>query len=317
MCRKARIVTITLNPAIDETVFLDRLRPGAVNRATSIHRQAGGKGVNVSAMLAGHGIPSIATGFLGRDNPDLFEQLFAALGIGDEFVRIEGETRTGIKLVATTEHETTDINFPGLRPSRADLEELEEKLASLSAPGKWLVFGGRLPSSVPLASFERLVAAARSSGAHIAVDSSGEGLRSAIDLGVDLIKPNHHELAEVLGREHPDRSSHMDAALEIQSRGVPHVILSLGPDGALFAAPDGLVIAAPPPAEVVSTVGAGDALLAGYLAGLVTGRSPADRAKLASAFAWSALESVTLTGPEPSIARARMASIEVSLIGNC
>lgn len=314
MRREPRIVTVTLNPAIDETVILDELRPGAVNRAKSLHRQAGGKGVNVSAMLGGHGISSVATGFLGQDNPDLFEQLFAALGIRDEFVRLAGETRVGIKLVATAARETTDINFPGLRPTAADLARLEDKLASLATPGTWLVFGGRLPDGIPLARFERLVTMARRAGAHIAADTSGDALRSAIDLGVDLIKPNHHELAEVLGHGLPDCQSRIQAAREIQARGVPHVILSLGAEGALFAAPDGFVIAAPPPVEVISTVGAGDSLLAGYLAGLVTGRSAVDRAKLASAFAWSALEDIARIAPEPSLAAARMASIEASLV---
>ena len=92
------IVTITLNPAIDQTVFLDRLTVGKVNRTTRHHRQAGGKGINVSSMLGGYGLASTATGFLGKDNPRIFTDLFKSKGIRDEFIKIPGETRTGIKV---------------------------------------------------------------------------------------------------------------------------------------------------------------------------------------------------------------------------
>ena len=305
------IITVTLNPAIDETVFLDQLQPGAVNRATEIHRQAGGKGVNVSAMLGGYGIPSVATGFLGTGNPGLFVELFAARGVRDEFIRIDGETRIGIKIVARSTRETTDINFPGLAPSAADLVALEEKLRTLASPGSWFVLGGRLPDSVPAAYYENLLRMLKREGANIAVDTSGEALRLAIECGVDAIKPNHHELAEILGRELPDPASRAEAAIRLQREKVPYVILSLGAEGALFVSPDGAFIAAPPPVEVVSTVGAGDSLLAGYLAGLATGLPAAERAKLATVFSWSALEDVRRHAPSPAEALARMARIEV------
>ena len=122
------IVTVTLNPAIDETVFLDELKPGAVNRARSHHRQAGGKGINISSMLGQFGIANTATGFLGKQNPQLFEQIFAQTDVRDECIRIEGETRTGIKIVCKSTQETTDINFPGASPNAADLTTLANKL---------------------------------------------------------------------------------------------------------------------------------------------------------------------------------------------
>lgn len=284
------IVTITLNPAIDETVFLDHLTPGAVNRAFRHQRQAGGKGVNVSSMLAGYGMSSTASGFLGRENPRLFEELFRDAGIRDAFVRIPGETRSGIKIVATTSRETTDINFPGARPSRDDFETLTGKLDPLIRPGVWVVVAGSLPEGISTSDFESLLRFIQSRGARIAVDTSGAPLQIAIECGVDMIKPNHHELAEILGHDLPDTASRVAAASRMQREKTPHVILSLGAEGALFATPEGLFLAQPPPVRVVSTVGAGDSLLAGYLAGVVRGLPAAERAKLASVFAWCALE---------------------------
>lgn len=305
------IVTVTLNPAIDETVFLEQLRPGAVNRATRHHRQPGGKGVNVSAMLGGYGIASTATGFLGRENVRLFEELFAQGIICDEFIRIDGETRTGIKIVEQSTSETTDLNFAGASPTVADLNALSGKLLALSGPQTWFVIAGRLPDGVSLDFFRGLLQQLKQSGAKIAVDTSGEALEVAIECGVDVIKPNHHELEEILGGSLPDFASRAGAALRMQRKKVPHVIVSLGADGALFVSPGAALMVEPPPVSVVSTVGAGDSLLAGYLAGLVTGCPPEDCAKLATVFAWSALEDVARHAPSRELAAERMRRIGV------
>lgn len=307
----SEIVTVTLNPAIDETVFLDGLRLGAVNRAKGHHRQPGGKGVNVSRMLGGYGIASTASGFLGRENTRMFDELFTSGRISDGFLRIDGETRTGIKIVAESTRETTDLNFAGLSPTAADLEALMGKLATFLKPGTWFVIGGRLPDAVSLGFFKTMLETLKQGGARIAVDTSGEALQVAIDCGVDLIKPNHHELEEILGHDLPDIASQAAAAAKLQRDGVSHVILSLGGDGALFVTPGAALIAEPPSVAVVSTVGAGDSLLAGYLAGVVTGRSPEECAKLATVFAWSALEDVSRKAPTPELAEERMRRIEV------
>lgn len=286
------IVTITLNPAIDESVFLDRLEVGAVNRASRHHRQAGGKGVNVSLMLADYGLTSRATGFLGSGNTRIFEDGFRVVGIRDDFLRIDGETRTGIKIVEESSRTTTDINFPGARPSAQDFGRLLEKVELLATPGRWFVVAGSLPDGISVADFSRLLRSIREGGARIAVDTSGAALQAAIDCGVDLVKPNHHELEEILGHPLPDAAARVAAAIRLQREKVPHVVLSMGAEGALFASPDGVLMAQAPPVNVVSTVGAGDSLLAGYLAGCITGLPDTGRAKLASVFAWCALENI-------------------------
>ena len=308
---EAGIVTITLNPAIDETVFLDHLEVGAVNRASRHHRQAGGKGVNVSFMLADYGLASTATGFLGSGNTRIFEDGFRESGIRDDFLRIAGETRTGIKIVEESTRETTDINFPGARPSAHDFGRLLEKVELLATPGCWFVVAGSLPDGISVADFSRLLRSIREGGARIAVDTSGDALQAAVDGGVDLIKPNHHELEEILGRPLPDAAARTAAAIRLQREKVPHVVLSMGAEGALFASPDGVLMAQAPPVKVVSTVGAGDSLLAGYLAGCVTGLPAAGRAKLASVFAWCALEDVRRRLVSRSKIEARMRQIAI------
>ncbi|BCU78255.1 1-phosphofructokinase [Luteolibacter sp. LG18] len=305
------IVTITLNPAIDQTVFLERFTPGTVNRARLRTVQAGGKGVNVSAMLGSYGIPSKATGFAGKANASVFSALFRERGVEDAFLRIDGETRVGIKIVDDSTRATTDINFPGLEPTLADQARFERKLRLLVKPGRWFVLAGSLPAGVSVDFFEELLALMKRGGAKVAVDTSGEALRVAIEGGVDIVKPNEHELAEILGHELPDFPSRVAAAIELQKTKVPHVILSLGSEGALFITPEQSLMAAAPPVKVVSTVGAGDSLLAGYLAGLVTGLKPADRARLATVFAWCALEDVRRVLPSAAEVRKRMPRITV------
>ncbi len=305
------IVTVTLNPALDLTVFLERIDVGGVNRASCRHLQAGGKGVNVSAMLGAWGLTGTATGFLGVNNPELFVALFQRHRIRDEFIRIPGETRTGIKLVTEAPRETTDLNLPGLEPTPAELLELEQKLSKLARPGRWFVLAGSLPAGVGSDFFVKMIDLLKRGGAKVAVDTSGDALRIAIDAGVDLIKPNAHELAGVLGYEPADFSSCVEAARMVQREKVSHVVVSLGSGGALFITPESALLAAAPPVKVVSTVGAGDSLLAGYLAGLVSGRPPEEVAKLATAFAWCALEDVRRELPTAAEIQERLARITV------
>jgi len=308
------IVTVTFNPAIDQTVLLKRLEVGAVNRVANCHRQAGGKGINVSSMLGSYGIPSIATGFLGEDNQSLFKDLFESKSITDEFVRIPGETRTGIKIVDHSSSETTDLNFHGLAPSSSDLQRFAKKLQKLVKPGRWFVIAGSLPESFSLDFFREMLVMIKTGGAKIAVDTSGEALKIAICADVDLIKPNHHELAEYLGHDLPDFASRLEAAKNLQRGKIPHVILSLGGDGALFITPGNALMAAAPPVNVVSTVGAGDSILAGYLAGLTTGADATGCAKLATVFAWSTLEDVRRELPSHAEIQNRLSLVHIQTV---
>src|SRR6266852_1452581 len=143
-----RIATVTLNPAIDMTVRVDGFHTNTVNRGQTMHFDAGGKGVNVASFLADYGHATAVTGFLGQENADLFEQLFAHKRIDDRFVRIPGRTRIGVKIVDEANQQTTDINMPGLSPPAEAVDTLFKTIERLTASCDWFVLSGTLPPGV-------------------------------------------------------------------------------------------------------------------------------------------------------------------------
>ncbi|WP_373849290.1 1-phosphofructokinase family hexose kinase, partial [Delftia acidovorans] len=165
-------ITVTLNPAIDQLVTLDALLPGQVQRALGSMQAPGGKGINVAAALAGLGAPTAALGVLGSDNAGMFEALFAQRGIADACLRVPGQTRTNIKLVADGGRQTTDINLPGLALAEAHLHAVMSALARYRRPGLAVVLSGGLPAGLPADSWARLQAQAVAAGADVLLDTS-------------------------------------------------------------------------------------------------------------------------------------------------
>ncbi|MDV2985308.1 UNVERIFIED_CONTAM: 1-phosphofructokinase [Methylobacteriaceae bacterium AG10] len=284
-----RLVTLTLNPAIDQTVTLDALTPGSVHRARSVWADAGGKGVNVACCLADWGLSVAATGVLGQDNAAPFAQLLAAKGIDDRFVWIPGETRTNLKLLDASSGDTTDINLPGLEFGPSTVEAVRAVLADLTGAGDLAVLAGSLPRSLGPDTYARLTAELRRRGARVVLDASGPAFAAALAAGrdrlPDVIKPNRHELEEWAGRPLPALADVLDAARALQRGGIALVCVSLGAEGALFVSSEGALRALPPPTRVASTVGAGDALVAGLVAGLHDRLALPDLARRALAFA--------------------------------
>lgn len=281
------IATVTLNPAIDRTVTIENFTAGQVNRASNVRSFPGGKGVNVASALAdfGHGV--VVTGFLGRENTASFEALFAQKSIQDCFVRIDGQTRVGIKITDPVRNETTDINLPGPSPAAADLDQLRGTLATFEAG--WVVLAGSLPPGVDSGIYGELTASLKARGCKVALDTSGESLERALDAGPDLIKPNIHELEALLGVTLGDRASVIDAARRLVGRGVELVVVSMGAEGACYVTNGEAVIACPPEVEVRSTVGAGDAMVAGTVAGRLRNLSLGECARMGTAFSLEAL----------------------------
>ena len=141
MNQTAKVVTVTLNPAIDQTVNIPNFKADQGNRVKREQLDAGGKGVNVASVLADYGFSVAATGFLGAENISIFEQLFTRKQIDDRFVRIDGRTRTGIKIIDEVHHETTDINFPGQAPTEANITKLFQIVEELAVDCHWFVLG--------------------------------------------------------------------------------------------------------------------------------------------------------------------------------
>ncbi len=282
----APVVTLTLNPAIDQTVTLDSLTPGAVHRAAAVRHDAGGKGVNVASCLADWGVRVAATGLLGADNAAPFTALFAAKGIADHFVRVAGETRTNIKLVDRRAGETTDINLPGLRPGPAALATVEEGLNGLVANGTLVVLAGSLPDGLDPGAYAHFIPVLAGRGARVVLDTSGVPLARA--LAGDLpfcVKPNRHELEVWAGRRLEDRADLLGVARRLNAAGVGLVAVSLGAAGALFVTAGEALHAGAREVTGGSSVGAGDAMVAGLVAGLHEGLPLDALARRATAFA--------------------------------
>jgi 1-phosphofructokinase len=305
------IVTVTLNPALDQTISISDFAPGQVNRVESSVTVAGGKGVNVASVLAdaGHGVA--ATGFLGRDNPTLFEGLCARKNIGEYFVHLEGATRIGIKI--TDPHgETTDINFPGLAPSEQELADFHVKIADLEAP--WFVLAGSLPPGTPVEFYRDLTRILKLQGRKVALDTSGEALKLALEASPDLIKPNIHELEEMTKQTLDGLESIASAARELLGRGIETVAVSMGEQGAIVVRQDQVVLARPPQVEVKSTVGAGDAMMAGLLAAQLRGLSLEASARLATAFSLDALMHLEAGLSPSAVIDALAAQVEIEVL---
>ncbi|NED67722.1 1-phosphofructokinase [Streptomyces sp. SID10244] len=305
----ARAVTITLNPAIDQTVRLAHLQPGHVHRARSSRDDAGGKGINVAACLADWGVPTTALGVLGEGNDGVFSALFAERGIADACLRIAGCTRTNIKLVEEANGETTDINLPGLSLRDADLDAVSRRLDALLQPDLPVVLSGSLPSGLPADAWARLQAQASAAGARVLLDTSGDALAAALSGAQGAlpyaIKPNRHELEAWTRTPLPDRSALRAAGHALVERGVALVAISMGADGALFIDRSGALIARPPRLARDSTVGAGDAMVAGIAAALLEpSLDLAACARLATAFSMSRLESGDARRLDPAQVRA-------------
>jgi 1-phosphofructokinase len=291
------IVTFTPNPSLDRAYDVPRLAVGEVNRATSTHVHPGGKGINVSRALARNGVRTLAvlpTG--GRDGDQLLAAL-SAQGVSSHPVPISGATRSNVTLVDAA-GTTTKINAPGPRLSPSESDALVEAIdAELQKTPRWVVAAGSVPDGGEEL-FPRLVEVARRRGVPLALDTSGRPLHEAIRAGgVRLAKPNDEELAEVVGAELHTIGDVRDAAHELIAAGTGAVLVSLGAHGALLVTTDGSWWAGGPPLVPLSTVGAGDTALAGYLS--VEG-DPADRLRRAVAWGRAAVLLPGSAAPDPS-----------------
>lgn len=287
----ARILTLTLNPALDLTVRLQSLQPGALNRSLGQSSHAAGKGLNVAQVLADLGHKVTVGGFLGAANAGPFEALFARRGFIDAFIRVPGETRSNIKL-AEQDGRITDLNGPGPQVEARHQAELLAGLERIAAGHDAVVVAGSLPQGVSPEWFAGLLRRLKALGLPLVLDSSGAALRAGLAVGPWLIKPNAEELAEACELPSEAGAELHAAALRLRAQGVEHVLLSRGAEGVSWFGPDIALQAQPPRVEVVSTVGAGDSLLAATLHGLLAGW-PAERSlRLATAIAAQAVTQI-------------------------
>lgn len=301
-----RIVTVTANPSLDRTITLvSPLVPGEVQAAAAAREDAGGKGINVARVVAASGVPTLAVLPLAADDP--FAPALHASHVPARAVPVRGHVRANVT-ITDPDGVTTKLNLPGAPLSARDVAALVEAVVEASGGAAWLVLAGSLPPGAGDSLYVEIIAAVRrrwgADAPRIAVDTSGAALRAVVEqASPDLIKPNDEELAELAGAtlEPGDLSAAVLAvARTLVPAKVAGALITLGAAGAVLVTADGAWQCTPPRIRVVSTVGAGDSSLAGYLLADVAGVPPEDRLRRSVQYGAAAASLPGTQAPTPA-----------------
>jgi 1-phosphofructokinase len=264
------ILTVTLNPAVDQTLWVERLAPGAINRPVDAQLDPAGKGVNASRMAHRLGWPTMAFGLAGGEVGAIVERTLGEERVPHHFVRVDGQTRINVTIVDKASGASTSLFAPGPPAPRAAIAELEQLIACWLQAGRVLVLGGSLPPGAPHDLYARWVRLAHARDVRTIVDADGDVLAQALPARPYLIKPNLAEAEQLLGRRLPDLASAVAAARELSERA-DVVVLSMGELGAVCVEGERAWRVTPPRIERLSTVGSGDSLVAGVAVALARG----------------------------------------------
>ncbi|MCK9441676.1 MAG: 1-phosphofructokinase [Methanothrix sp.] len=265
------IYTITLNPALDRTLWIQKVRDDVSNRILEEKSFAGGKSVDVSKVLKNLGVDNIALGFVGGFAGRELEGRLLNEGIQTDFVHVSGETRTNIIIheKETGKQLAFNARGPEIRPS--ELMEFVEQMERLPC-GAIVAIGGSLPLGVAPEIYRKIITIVKRCQSTVVLDVDGVALRVGILARPDVIKPNIHELSELVGRELKGLDEIVAAAREINRQGVKIVLVSMGGKGILLVSEEKEYLAEPPNVEVQSTIGAGDSSVAGFVYGIMAGK---------------------------------------------
>lgn len=298
------ILTVTLNPARDRTVMIPGFEAGKVNRIQETRDDPGGKGINVSKVIAALGGKSVAMGIFGGQAGRYIQGCLEDMGIDCDFVRTAAETRTNIKVVDPERHVTTDINAPGVPVSMRVLSRVFQKLESRAKPGDIVVFAGKLPAGMPPEMLAEWIRALAERDVRVFLDVDGETLRQGVKAAPYLIKPNESELSALLGETlKTPRQVLQGARRVIAETGVRFVAVSMGAEGALFVSKGGIYRGEGLRVNVLSTVGAGDAMMAALAWGLDEGLPLPDVCRRALAVSAACVTCTGTQTPQPETIR--------------
>lgn len=290
------IITVTMNPAIDKTVEIEKFVCRGLNRIRKVEYDAGGKGINVSKTIRALGGQSIATGFLGGHNGQIIDKALKDYGITSDFVWVSGETRTNTKVVED-DGSLTELNEPGAVIQTEHIQKLKDKLIEYANEETIFVFAGSIPSGVSKSIYRDLIRLVKEKGAYVLLDADGEAFCNALEAQPDVIKPNQVELEGYLGlKEKSNLTELVNAARAIQQKGIDHIVVSMGKEGALFLMGDYEVVCEGLQVKASSTVGAGDAMVAAFAYAWDNQFSKEETVKLCMA---TSAGTVTTTGTKP------------------
>ena len=259
------IYTVTFNPAIDYIIRLDKFATGTINRVTYEQVLGGGKGINVSIVLGNLGHKSTALGFLAGFTGEEIKRQLRTFNAADDFVQLEeGFSRINVKAKADVE---TEINGQGPKISEAKRDELFAKLSKLGE-GDTLVLSGSIPNTLPDDMYERTLEPIHKKGIRIVVDAEKGLLLKVLKFRPWLIKPNNHELGDMFGVKLKTNEEIVEYAKKLQEKGARNVLISMAGDGAILLTEDGKDYFSPAPkGTLVNSIGAGDSMVAGFIAG--------------------------------------------------
>lgn len=289
------IVTLTLSPAYDAHVYCDEFLAGRENHVKLISKNSGGKGLNISRALSEYGIKSLAVMLLGNENRSEFEASLSTDNVTPLILKTEGRIRENIT-VHTAVGEETRISFEGFSANSAVLPEIE-KMLSLQK-GDVLTVTGSIPTGLDIGGLKRYLSKLKKTGARIVVDSRSLSLSDIEDIKPWLIKPNAEEVSKYLDREVTDVTSAISAARELSRLGAENVIVSLGGLGAVLSVDGKIFVGKAPKIDVISTIGAGDSMIAGFIAAEKEEKDAIERLRYAVAFGTAACLSEGSMPPE-------------------
>lgn len=305
------IFTVTLNAAIDKTVVIPDFSTGSVNRIQSIRIDAGGKGFNVSKCLDNLGVKSIAGAILGGSTGEQLLALMTQMGIDTLPVAISGQSRTNLKIIDPSRGENTDINEPGPEVSRSVLDELRNRIAAKICPGDIVILSGSLPKGADASLYYEWTKFYHSIGAVVFLDADGEAMRLGIEAMPNLIKPNDDELSRIVGKYLSTQQELIEAGKMLLESGIEEVVISLGADGAIFMSADGVFKANPVKVPVLSTVGAGDSMVAAMAYGLEKKLPRETRIRLAIAMGAASVMCDGTQAPDADLVWKLAAQVEI------
>ncbi len=277
------IYTVTLNPALDKTVEIPGMALDTVNRITAMRTDPGGKGINVSKVIAKLGGTSVALALLGGGTGRAIADALEEMGLRCELQFVEGETRTNLKVVDPVNHTNTDLNEPGISVTPAVLDGLLDRLIGLLQPGDLVVLSGSLPKGAPGDTYYTWVARCKEAGAKVFLDADGALLAEGLRAAPDLVKPNQDELSRLVGHPLETVEALAGAAGALLADGVQKVVVSMGGKGALYVTRDTVLYAEGLKVPVGSTVGAGDSVVAALAVAETQGLSLEDTVRLSTA----------------------------------
>lgn len=276
------ITTVTLNVAVDKLYLVDEFETSRVTRVRECTPTAGGKGLNVARVASILGENVFATGFIGGHSGRYVEEMLKSDRIENDFVRVDGETRTCINVIDRNGR-STELLEPGVTVNEENRSEFLTKFAQIIKKSSVIVLSGSMPRGCGPEFYPELIRLAKKDGCKVILDTSGENLKQGIKAQPTMIKPNRDEIGALLGTDAVGRDELVRAAQTLHDGGIAYVAVSLGKEGALLVCGEGVFIGTPPDVKVVNTVGCGDSMVAAFAAGFERGYGPEQALKFALA----------------------------------